>query len=124
MRMRSLSTLAALAVLGPVAAACSSTPNVPINGGGTGPVTTGPTPSAVVNIQYVSFEPSRITIHAGQTVEWVWKDAPIDHNVSFASFASPTQSTGTYFHTFDTPGTYSYRCTIHATMTGQITVLP
>jgi plastocyanin len=31
---------------------------------------------------------------------------------------------GTYSHTFNTPGTYDYLCTLHSNMTGTITVNP
>lgn len=110
-------------VLALATAACGTGGNVPVNSG-SGSGSTGPAPAVVVNIQYVSFEPASVTIHAGQTVEWVWKDAPVAHNVTFADFASPTQATGTFFHTFDTPGDYSYRCTVHATMTAVVHVLP
>ena len=33
-----------------------------------------------------------VTIHAGQTVEWKWEDAPAEHNVSFGDFVSPVQA--------------------------------
>jgi plastocyanin len=116
--------LPALLALGLLLSACSSSYNVPVNTAGNGGETSSQTPAVVVTLKYVSFEPGRVTIHVGQTVEWKWEDAPIAHNVTFAGFASPTQATGTFFHTFDTPGVYPYRCTIHATMVAEVVVLP
>ena len=106
-----------------LAAACSSTPNVPYQPGGSSSLASASTPpAAIVTLANVSFAPAVVTINAGQTVEWVWNDAPIPHNVTFATFRSPTKITGTFFHTFDVPGTYRYRCTIHATMFGTVIV--
>ncbi|MHB8329695.1 MAG: cupredoxin domain-containing protein [Acidimicrobiales bacterium] len=114
-----------VALLG-LTAACGGGGNLPVNSGasGGGSSTSQSPPSAVITIKFVSFEPGKVTIHAGQTVEWKWEDSPLAHNVTFAGFASPLQVTGTYFHTFGEAGTYPYRCTIHASMTGVIKVLP
>ena len=121
LRLRALVPLVAL--LGLVAAACGTGGNEPVNSS-SNQSSSGPAPSAVVHLHFVSFEPASVTIHAGQTVEWIWNDAPVAHNVTFADFASPTQATGTFFHTFDTPGDYTYRCTVHATMTAVVHVVP
>ncbi|MHB8682157.1 MAG: cupredoxin domain-containing protein [Acidimicrobiales bacterium] len=125
--LRRLPTLIlAVTTLGLAAAACGgSGDNIPVSSGDTaGTNAKGPAPAAVVVLKYVSFDPSHVTIHAGQTVEWKFQDSPVAHNITFEGFGSTTQASGTYFHTFDTPGTYPYRCTIHATMTGVVTVLP
>jgi plastocyanin len=37
-------------------------------------------------------------------------------------FDSNDQSSGTFRHTFDEPGTYPYECTIHPGMGGRIVV--
>ena len=78
-----------------------------------------------------SFSPSTATITVGSTATW---DNPtsIDHNVTFLnpSAAQPGDGTGniTDFHStshsrkFNTPGTYSFNCTIHPGMTGTLTV--
>jgi plastocyanin len=86
------------------------------------PVPPGPPASATVRLQDVLFHPDRVVIHTGQTVRWVWDDAPILHNVTFAHFRSPTQSTGSWSHTFTAPGVYPYRCSIHFDMTGTVVV--
>lgn len=116
--------LPVLVALGLALSACSSGENVPVNTGSNSGGSSTQHPAVVVMLKFVSFEPGRVTIHAGQTVEWVWDDAPVAHNVTFNGFASPTQASGVYFHTFDTPGLYAYQCTVHATMRGTVDVLP
>jgi plastocyanin len=89
----------------------------------------------------LSFSPSQLTVHVGETVEWTW--AGSDHNVVSGSgcaadgqFCSPNDSNcsqtplsgrGTvYRHTFTTAGTYPYFCSNHCRMgmVGSITVEP
>lgn len=77
-----------------------------------------------VFIQGMAFSPSTITVTAGTAVTWTNKDA-VTHNVtsSPALFSSGSLVTGaTYSFTFSTPGTYSYKCTIHPSMTGTVIV--
>lgn len=78
----------------------------------------------------LAFEPSTVTIKAGDTVKWVNNKLP-PHNVMFEGAAankshdqlmfSPGES---YEATFDTPGTYSYYCSPHrgAGMAGKVVV--
>ena len=79
---------------------------------------------AVVDLKFISFVPQQVTVHVGQAVEWKFEDDPVAHNVTFTGFASPTEAAGTFFHTFEQPGTFHYRCTIHVNMTGTVVVLP
>jgi plastocyanin len=121
--MHRLPAVAAAVLVALTLAACTGGGNVPYDNVGVGgsPPTTHP--AAVVSVHYISFEPGRITIHVGQTVEWRWLDAPIDHDVWFGPFHSPLQATGTWYHTFTTPGTYPYRCTVHHNMVGTVVVV-
>jgi plastocyanin len=78
----------------------------------------------------LAFEPSTLTIKAGDTVKWVNNKLP-PHNIMFEGAAankshdqlmfSPGES---YEATFDAPGTYSYYCSPHrgAGMAGKIVV--
>jgi plastocyanin len=79
----------------------------------------------------LAFEPSTLTIKAGDTVKWVNNKLP-PHNIMFedksmadkshdAMLFTPGES---YEATFDTAGTYSYYCAPHrgAGMAGKITV--
>jgi plastocyanin len=80
--------------------------------------------SVIVSIHDIAFNPPDLTIRAGQTVTWEFDDGTIAHDVSGPGFASPIQTTGYFAHTFTTPGTYTYRCTIHTNMTARVVVTP
>ena len=96
-----------------------------------------------VGMGSMSFIPATITINAGEQV--VWKNtSTYYHNVvddpgrainrvdvSFPSGASAfgsalLQPGGTFYHTFDKPGTYHYVCVVHETggMRGTVIVRP
>lgn len=66
-------------------------------------------------------------IKVGDTVQWTWTDAK-PHTVSSIgtpSFTSSSLVTGkgfVYSVTFNTAGSYSYDCSVHATMKGVISV--
>jgi plastocyanin len=78
----------------------------------------------------LAFDPSTVTIKAGDTVKWSNNKLP-PHNIMFEGDAankshdqlmfSPGES---YEVTFDTPGTYSYYCSPHrgAGMAGKVIV--
>lgn len=68
------------------------------------------------------FEPGDLEVAVGDTVTWVW-DGRAPHNVVGEGFDSGVQSDGTFEHTFEEPGTYSYECTLHGGMTGEVTVV-
>jgi plastocyanin len=123
---------ALLLALPALAAACSQGPNLPT---GNQVATQSASPGnvgAVVTLEYSSFEPSIVTIKAGQSVEWQWLDYPVPHDVDILDFVgpdgqahpvmSPIMEHGTWYQTFSTPGTYRYICTIHANMHGEVVV--
>jgi plastocyanin len=71
------------------------------------------------------FSPSSITIGAGGTVTWTNSGkAPEGHDVSGSGgLGSGTLQSGqSYSHTFSSPGTFSYICSIHPFMKGSVTV--
>ena len=94
--------------------------------GGGGDDQAGATASAnggiVVILKGSEFQPPKATVPAGKPVLWDWKDRFVSHNVVGDGFQSKTQRSGTFTHTFDRPGTYSFRCTLHQNMTGTVTV--
>lgn len=76
-----------------------------------------------------TFAPGNLTVKTGQVIEWTVAADSDPHNVTFDSnpdLTSPgTLGPGaTWEVKFTVPGTYSYRCTIHDGMNGQITVTP
>src|SRR5262249_36506131 len=72
-----------------------------------------------------SFSPASVTISVGGTVTWTNNDdAPHNATADDGSFKTPDINKGqTASHTFNTPGTFSYICTIHPNMHGTIRVL-
>ena len=75
-----------------------------------------------------SFTPSDITVPLHTAVTWSWTGVNT-HNVTFtAATGVPTdignRTSGNVSRTFDTAGTFQYRCTNHLGMTGSVTVNP
>jgi len=73
--------------------------------------------------QYI---PQELTINQGDTVRWVNKEKRQYHSVFFEALG---EKDGEYFwpdeifeRTFDTPGSFPYRCGPHPEMTGVIHV--
>ena len=74
-----------------------------------------------VDVRDNEFDPAAIQIESGQTVTWTWSGNE-DHNVVGDGLESESQSSGTYAFTFTEPGTYSYECTLHFFMRGEVVV--
>lgn len=106
-----------------LAAACGSGGDVPVNAGATQSASVA-APTVVVFLQYQAFEPSHVTIHVGQTVEWKFEQPGVPGNVSFTGFASPTLEGGTWSYRFTAPGTYPYQDSLRAEATGVVVVEP
>jgi plastocyanin len=72
------------------------------------------------------FDPQTVNISTGQSVEWDWIDTSSQHSTTSDTsgvWDSCLQNAGFKFiFTFNSPGTYTYHCTIHAAMTGTIKV--
>ena len=78
----------------------------------------------------IQFQPSDVTIDAGETVTWT-NDESVAHDVQgsgpgeeFSSGPAGGMEQGdTFSHAFDKPGTYDYVCRVHAPgMAGTVTV--
>ena len=78
-------------------------------------------PHTVV-VDDMSYAPDTLTVPAGTTVTWEFKDAGIGHDVVGDGFQSEILTEGTFSHTFDEPGSYEYVCSLHPTMVGKIEV--
>jgi hypothetical protein len=79
---------------------------------------------ASVTIAGFAFSPNTATISAGDSVTWTNTD-DISHNATAVdnAWASGTIGAGASTSvTFDTAGTFDYRCTIHPDMTGTVVV--
>ena len=78
-----------------------------------------------VTISGYAFHPATATVRAGSTVTWTQKDTDV-HTVHFGGtggFTSPVLQKGlTFSHTFKSPGTYAYSCSIHPYMHGTVLV--
>ena len=131
MRRRALLIGLALAC----AAACSkSATTAPVtnstgNNNNPGPVAPGTTEPALNTVNATitdTFDPSSLTVSVGTTVSFVFGSTA--HNVMFNPVTGRpddipgSNSNTTITRTFNTAGTFGYQCTIHAGMTGTITV--
>jgi uncharacterized protein (TIGR03118 family) len=92
------------------------------------PQVTPPPPSPgsyAETINNFAFTPTPLTITAGSKVTWTNQQQGVPHTVvsDAGTFSSPVISDGkTYSVTLNTPGTYTYHCSIHPFMTAEITV--
>ena len=72
------------------------------------------------------FTPNRVAITRGGSVTWTF--GGLEHTVTFSQTAGAPASisSGGYStavsRTFQTPGNFTYNCTIHAGMSGQVVV--
>lgn len=79
-----------------------------------------------VTIDNFAFLPETVTITVGSAATWTNQQG-VAHTVTAddGSFDSgDLASNATFDRTFDTAGTFSYHCSIHATMTGTVIVEP
>jgi plastocyanin len=82
----------------------------------------GPAAAATVNLKPTTFDPSEVTVKAGETVSWKWGGG-VQHDVEGDGFKSKVQSKGQFTHTFDEAGTFDFHCNVHpTTMKGTVTV--
>lgn len=86
-----------------------------------------PAPAAAPVVQIVDFdfEPAKVEVPVGGTVEWVYaEDGSSVHTVTFEGGpdSGAVRPGETYRHTFDAPGTRSYVCIYHPEMTGTVDV--
>ena len=81
--------------------------------------------SASVTMQDFFFSPGSVTISAGDTVTWHNSgQAPHNATANDGSFSTPDLNNGqSASHTFNSPGAFSYICTIHPNMHGTVRVL-
>lgn len=72
----------------------------------------------------MAFDPQTVTVPVGGSVTWVNEDS-VSHNAVADDGSWKTEifgKGGSVTLTFDTPGTYTYTCTLHPNMTGTVIV--
>jgi plastocyanin len=102
---------------------------------GPNPPPTPPPPGSTTNtvtVKNTRFEPAATTVNPGATVTWAWDSCSddgygnstcLEHSVTFdGASSSGAKSSGTWSRQFPTAGTFNYRCSLHAAMTGSVTV--
>jgi len=70
----------------------------------------------------LQFTPVAVQVKRGTTVVWHFGDKAVSHDVRGDGFSSPIQEQGTFSHRFDQTGTFKFRCSLHAGMTGRVVV--
>lgn len=79
--------------------------------------------SASVAIKGSAFNPESIEIEQGESVTWTNEDSLPHTVVGDGGMESDQLSQGdTYTKTFDEAGTFSYHCSIHPDMVGEVVV--
>ncbi|MGH7525169.1 MAG: cupredoxin domain-containing protein [Gemmatimonadales bacterium] len=67
------------------------------------------------------FEPANVTIPVGTKVTWTWvggfHDVTATGNPAFPSSGAPVSPPNSFSHTFNSPGTYLYFCSVHGSPT-------
>ena len=132
-RMRSIVITAGVGLAISLCACGNGPPEVAAGGGG-GPVVgsaaasgLGTAATKIVANASDQFSPGNTSVATGQVIQWTVASDSVPHNVTFDSNGDLTSpgSLGpgdTWQVKFTVPGTYSYRCTIHDGMNGQVTV--
>ncbi len=98
----------------------------------TAPLTAAPAQANTeftVMVMAMTFQPSTLRVHIGDTVTWVFNSNGTVHNVTAIQkgtthdyFESGDMVDGTYSFEFTQPGTYQYVCTEHSSQGGKIIV--
>jgi plastocyanin len=122
--MRSVLMLFPLAALLACGGSDSTSPGTGGGGGGGGGGTT-PVATTAVDMKNSAFNPANIKVAPSATVNFTNSDG-INHNVTFASTAVTSVgnfASGTQAVTMPAAaGTYTFRCTLHAGMSGSVLV--
>ena len=125
MRIRATSISAVVAVT-MLAGACGGkgkeTPTGPSGGGSGGNTVTISIPSSD-GYGSSSFSPGSVTVDPGTVVVWANRDTVAHTSTADNNVWNSVIGAGSEFsRTFSTSGAFNYRCTLHAGMSGTITV--
>ena len=79
-----------------------------------------------VTLKNIDISKKTVSIHRGDSVRWLFRDAPTPHNVTSSGAkrfkSSSSMTSGSYTVKFTKAGTYRYHCTIHPSMQGKVVV--
>jgi plastocyanin len=80
--------------------------------------------TANVSVQDFQFVPSSTTINVNDRVTWTWAGAaPHNTTSNTGLWTSPSQTSGSFSHSFTSSGNFPYKCTIHPlSMNASVTV--
>jgi plastocyanin len=114
---------------GPTAAPSTPAATAPSSPGasGAGATSVAAPPTAAtadVGILNFKFTPAALTVRVGSPVVWTNKDT-VAHTVNFTTDginSTVLNQNDQFTHTFTTPGTYAYICSIHPFMHGSVIV--
>lgn len=124
-----------------VAPACSSSNNSSSGGSSPSSAPAGSQSGGTkITTKLLKFEPDKLTVPQGTTVTWSVPDSLV-HTVTTGTFTigsdglrtsenpdgiinQPLKKGQDVTYKFDKPGTYTYYCSIHKGMRGEITVTP
>jgi plastocyanin len=83
-----------------------------------------PPATAAVSAPELAFQPKEVDVSAAGVVTWYF--GQIHHSVTFTIAGAPADvpelRNGSAAREFPDPGTFTYRCTIHPSMTGTVRV--
>lgn len=82
----------------------------------------GATKPVTVAVRALSFAPKKLDAKVKQKINFAWREN-VAHNIVFdKTHKSPTQNKGSWTTSFDKPGTYKFKCTLHPGMIGEVKV--
>ena len=99
----------------------AATPTSPTTSSSTPAGPAAATASITIPRGTTAFTPANATIAVGGTVTWK-NDDTIDHNSTASGWSGHLAPGAQFTRTFAAAGTFPYVCTLHAGMTGTITV--
>jgi plastocyanin len=122
-KRHSLYTLIGLALLASACGSSSSASTAPTSS--TNPEGTNSPNLLTITIKGGVFSPNPVAVKVGQSVNWLNSDTfahtATDAGVFDSGSIAPTSAADVPVP-FNTPGTYNFRCTLHANETGSIVV--
>ena len=106
-----------------VVAGCGSSGGTSGETGGSGSPGGSSAGGATVVAKGFAFSPASVSIKVGESVTWTNEDSATHTVTGDGGIDSGSLANGqSYTKTFDTAGTFAYKCTIHPSMTGEVVV--